>query len=86
VGCAGTLNDLFRFDPAFPSWTNLSHDRAAGAPPPPRYSAGFALGGGRLYLFGGQTLSGGASESSDRNSGREWGRELEREWVNSYTL
>jgi hypothetical protein len=60
-GRSGTLNDLFRFDFAGPTWTNLSSGLVAGAPPSPRYSAGFSFAGGRLFLFGGQTLSGGAN-------------------------
>ena len=55
---AGPLNDLHRFDPAAGAWTDLSGAAALGAVPPPRYSPGLASVGDRLFVFGGQSLSG----------------------------
>ena len=49
----GDFNDLYRFDPDVPAWTNLS----GSPPPPPRDLMGFAAddggSGGRLFVFGG---------------------------------
>ena len=61
-GAAATLGDLFAFDPpmsseSLPAWTDLT-PLCAGAAPAPRYSPTLAAAAGKLYLFGGQTLSG----------------------------
>ena len=61
MGASGgaLLGDLFELDPAAapPRWANLT---AAIGAPPPRYSAGFAAAGGRLYVFGGNCGAAGA--------------------------
>ena len=49
---SGYLKDLYVYDPAAQSWTDLSN-AAAGAPPSPRVGLGFAAAGGRLYVHAG---------------------------------
>ena len=57
-GSAGTLGDLYRFDPAAARWTVLEADRPAT--PGPLSAFGFSSSGdGRLALFGGMGPDGG---------------------------
>ena len=52
------LSDLYRFDPSTRSWDDLSH-AMTGSIPAPRQHLGFeAAGEDKLFLFGGQCLSG----------------------------
>ena len=55
---AGPQNDVYRFDPSKSSWTELSHGQVLGSSPLPRYSPGFAASEGKLFVFGGQSLTG----------------------------
>ena len=54
---AGVLNDFYEFDPANMTWTNLSNI-VSGVLPGPRCSFGFASAGGKIFVFGGESLEG----------------------------
>ena len=54
----GLLGDLHRLNTSTLTWTRLAGTGGnSSAPPAPRYLAGMAFAGGRLYVYGG--LSGG---------------------------
>jgi N-acetylneuraminic acid mutarotase len=50
--CAGSLEDMYVYDPATMTWTDLSK-AAAGVPPAGRYGQAFIEAGGLLYVHGG---------------------------------
>ena len=47
------LGDLFAFEPATLTWTELAAPAVRGSPPSPRFMHGFAAAEGRLYVHGG---------------------------------
>ncbi len=69
---AEILDDLYSFDPATMTWTQLSpaHDAPR---PSARYDHGFTSAGGRLYVHGGYDgpiyVHGGYDGSSNRSYG-----------------
>ena len=48
------LNDVWRFDPVYNFWTNLSA-YSQGSGPSERFGMGFTAGNGKLYIYGGIT-------------------------------
>ena len=54
---AGTLSDLFVFDLANMTWTDLDRS-VTGSRPSPRYGHGFAHAAGKLYVQGGASSPG----------------------------
>ena len=63
LSLAGPLNDLFSYDPAAMTWTDLSV-AVAGNPPTPRFDQGFESAGGKLYVFGGRSSTSGEGDKT----------------------
>jgi hypothetical protein len=55
---AGLLRDLYEYDPLSLTWTEHEASRVTGDFPVGRSSFGFTSANGRLFVFGGITLSG----------------------------
>lgn len=79
-GFFSTLNDLWVYNVESQRWTELIPDGAAGSPPP-RHEAAYGTGaqGGRLILYGGETLG----EFGFETLGDTWEYDIScNRWVN----
>jgi hypothetical protein len=54
----GYFNDLYSYDPSSLTWTPLSASPGGAPPPAPRRYHGFTSVLGKLYVHGGQNMSG----------------------------
>ncbi len=54
----GVFNDLYMYDPATSTWTDLTN-WLVGNIPPPRYGHGFVASGSKLYVQGGHSINSG---------------------------
>jgi hypothetical protein len=67
---AGNLDDLYAFDPATMTWTNLSAADDAGRPSA-RFGHGFTSAGGLLYVHGGYGITGSGDDGEGMTSQAE---------------
>ena len=59
AGLIEVLADMHGFDPAIMAWIDFSGG-VSGAPPPPRFTFGFATAGEKLYAHAGYAGDGGS--------------------------